>query len=47
MEFLTSLGSFVEFAAAIAAAVTLGVKVLPLAELLFTENLPEDLTSEA
>lgn len=47
MEFLTSIGDFVEFAAAIAATVTLGIKVLPLAELYFTENLPEDLTTEA
>lgn len=47
MEFLTALGSFVEFAAAIAATVTLGVKILPLAEFYFTDNLPEDVTTEA
>lgn len=47
MEFLKALLSFAEFGAAVAAAILLGVKLLPLAEFYFTENLPEDVTTEA
>lgn len=47
MELLSSIGNIVEFGLAVAAALALGIKLLPLAELLFTENLPEDVATEA
>lgn len=46
MELLSSIGNILEFGLAVAAALGLGIKLLPLAELLLTESLPEDFASE-
>jgi hypothetical protein len=47
MELLDALGAYGTFTLAVAAALVAGCKLLPLAELLLMDDLPDDSTNEA